>query len=43
MTDDANELTPAAAPLISELLILPDGQILIHNLTQPLAALLKLS
>src|ERR1039457_2531753 len=28
-------------PLTTELLILPDGQILVHNLTQPFAELLK--
>jgi hypothetical protein len=28
-------------PLETELLILPDGRIFIHNLTQPLADLLK--
>ena len=27
--------------LTTELLILPDGQILVHNLTQPFAELLK--
>ncbi len=27
--------------LSSELLILPDGKILVHNLTQPMAALLR--
>ena len=30
----------ANAPLTTELLILPDGQILVHNLTQPFAELL---
>jgi hypothetical protein len=29
------------ASLITELLIMPDGQILVHNLTQPFAELLK--
>ena len=28
-------------PLKTELLILPDGQILVHNLTQPMAELLR--
>jgi len=28
-------------PLTTELLILPDGRILVHNLTQPFAELLK--
>ena len=28
-------------PLTTELLILPDGRILVHNLTQPFADLLK--
>ena len=27
--------------LLSELLVLPDGRILVHNLTQPLAGLLR--
>ncbi len=29
------------AALTTELLIMPDGQILVHNLTQPFAELLK--
>jgi hypothetical protein len=28
-------------PLTTELLIMPDGRILVHNLTQPFAKLLK--
>jgi hypothetical protein len=41
MKQDANDRTPASAPLTTELLILPDGRILVHNLTQPFAELLK--
>ena len=32
---------PREGSLTSELLILPDGKILVHNLTQPFAELLK--
>ncbi|MGA9452169.1 MAG: hypothetical protein WBW41_12590 [Verrucomicrobiia bacterium] len=31
---------PSVENLVSELLILPDGRILVHNLTQPFAELL---
>ena len=31
----------AKTPLTTELLILPDGRILVHNLTQPFAELLR--
>jgi hypothetical protein len=31
----------ACAPLVSELLVLPDGRVLVHNLTPSFAALLR--
>jgi hypothetical protein len=34
------KLNPKPQESVSELLILPDGQILVHNLTQPFAELL---
>ena len=42
MKPDAND-KPAAGkhPLTSELLLLPDGRILVHNLTPAFAGLLK--
>lgn len=36
-----NRKTHKLDPLTSELLVLPDGRILVHNLTQPFAELLQ--
>lgn len=33
-------VNPDCGPLMTELLILPDGRILVHNLTRPFASLL---
>jgi len=40
-TNQAKNLETNELVLTTELLILPDGQILVHNLTQPFAELLK--
>jgi hypothetical protein len=41
ITRPAKNLETIQPVLTTELLILPDGQILVHNLTQPFAELLK--
>jgi hypothetical protein len=41
MKDDEPLKRPPAAELTTELLILPDGRILVHNLTRPFAELLQ--
>jgi hypothetical protein len=39
-TNPASENAPLDSPLTTELLILPDGRVLVHNLTRPFAAIL---
>jgi hypothetical protein len=41
MSNDSPSIPAADSTLTTELLILPDGRILVHNLTQPFAELLK--
>lgn len=40
-TNVQNAARPEAPPLVSELLILPDGRILVHNLTPAFARVLQ--
>jgi hypothetical protein len=40
MTNQIQTAT-TSSPLTTELLILPDGRVLVHNLTQPFAELLR--
>ena len=41
MNPNWKKQSPRQAIFMSELLVLPDGRILVHNLTQPMAKLLR--